>query len=113
MALDVGICPGSNSKNPLEREMVVSLVEVDIAFLFEAIEDIKNKTGVEIVPWDDAKLEGAQLDLLDSHLIERIEVANQKPKIWKEYIGFRVKPRKKIYASMVRIETLDKLKRLV
>lgn len=112
MALDVGIYAGSNSKYPLKRDLVVGLEYGDTAFLFEVFEDIKNKTGVEIVPWDDARLEGGQLSLFDGHLIERISVVNQKNDTWEEYVGFQVKPKKKLYAPMVKTDTLKKLNNL-
>ncbi len=109
MALDVGIYAGSNSKDPLKRDLVVGLKDGDTAFLFEVFEDIKNKAGVEIVPWDDARLEGGQLLLLESHLVERISVVHQKENTWEEYIGFQVKPKKKLYATMVKSDVLKKL----
>ena len=109
MALDVGIYSGSKSTGPLERDLIVSLEEGDTAFLFEAFEDIKNKTGIEIVPWEDSRLQGEQLSLLDNHLIERISVTNTKENKWEEYVGFQVKPKKKIYTSMVKSDVLKKL----
>lgn len=112
MALDVGIYAGSGSQDPLERNLVVSLEDGDTAFLFEAFEDIKNKTGIEIVPWDDARLEGSQLALFDAHLVERISAANKKLKTWEEYVGFQVKPKKKLYVRMVKSEVLKKLNNL-
>ena len=113
MALDVGIYAGSSSKHPLDRGLVVSLENGDIALLYEAFEDINNKTGVEIVPWDDARLEGGQLNLLDEHLVKLISVVNQKPSYWEECVGFQIKPKKKkVYVSMTKLEVLEKLKNL-
>jgi len=112
MALDVGIYSGSGLRDPLERDLVVTLEDGDLAFLFEALEDIRNKTSVEIVPWEDARLDGAQLTLLDDHLIERISVVSEKPESWDEYIGFQVKPKKKIYVRLIKQDMLKKLNSL-
>ena len=113
MALDVGVYAGSNSKDPLQRDLVVGLEDGELAFLYDVFEDIKAKTGVEIVPWDDARLEGGQLDLFDNHLMERIAVVEEKDAHWDEYVGFQVKPnKKKIYAAMNKLEVMKKLNNL-
>ncbi len=106
MALDIGIENRDGGKDPLKRELVVSLQERHYAFLVPYFKELYKKTGQMIVLYDDARFIGAQLDSLHEVVDEALTIATNKPAVWKQHIGTQLHPKKKEIYSEIRREEL-------
>jgi len=120
MALDIGLESTTGTDDPLDRKLVVSLEEGELAFMFEAIEEFRLQTGIEIIQYDDVRLQEEQLRLFEQLLIKIIDEVKRKPNQWEELFAFempspsqkRQKPRE-YYAALFKSEFLKKLKNLL
>lgn len=110
MALDIGLESTAGTGDPLDRELVVSLEEGELAFLFSAIEKMRLQTGVVIDAYEDARLQGEQLTLFARLLKEKILEAEQNSDQCDQFTGLQVHPtRKEIYVTLLKVELLKKL----
>lgn len=117
MALDVGIQIDLGAVDPLtvdmdphEQDLVVGLGDGDFYFLIEVFDEVERLTGVKISQYEDARLCGEQLDVLDKLLLRRMHIAERKSDKWNEFIGEQIAPTKKnIYEKMIRKDLLKKL----
>jgi hypothetical protein len=113
MVLDIGIKSKSSNKYEIDRSFIVSLEDSEFSLLLDAFDEIMAKCGVEIDQYDDAVLQGGQLILLRDLISNVIEEVKLKPKEWDEYIGFQLKPKKKLYRKMNKKAVLAKLNKFI
>ncbi|MCH6255686.1 hypothetical protein MLD52_03960 [Puniceicoccaceae bacterium K14] len=111
MALDIGIEAIGENGDPLERDLTSSLKYAHYSFLMKYLETFTNATGVNIEPYDDARVCGKQLDLLKSCLSQALSDISKKPDEWDEYVGYEIKPRKNIYERIRRREFLHEIRK--